>query len=154
MLYEHILKKLFLGLVLDNQDLHNDRIKLWNDFNHAWLGLFQKQKDMMEAGVTPQRGQTVISEEGLKKMGKELVRLCDGIERHGLVDYEYGVWEEHIVASKWPSFPQDPKPQAKNSANSVPVIEECLDLYEKPDETDASSSSHPNPVGTSHHGSR
>lgn len=42
----------------------------------------------------------MISEEGLKKMGKELVRLCDGIERHGLVDYEYGVWEEHIVASK------------------------------------------------------
>lgn len=87
------------GLVVDNPELHSDRIKLWNDFNHAWLALFQRQKDMVESGVASQRGQTLISEEGLKKMGKELVRLCDGIERHGLVDYEYGVWEEHIVAS-------------------------------------------------------
>lgn len=32
-------------------------------------------------------------------MGKELVRLCDSIEPYGLVDYEYGVWEERIIAS-------------------------------------------------------
>jgi hypothetical protein len=31
-------------------------------------------------------------------MGEELVRLCDGIERHGLVDYQYGVWEDQITA--------------------------------------------------------
>ncbi|KAH8193697.1 hypothetical protein TruAng_012137 [Truncatella angustata] len=122
-----------LGLVVDNPDLHSDRIKLWNDFNHAWLALFQKQKELAESGVPPQRGQSVISEEGLKKMGKELVRLCDGIERHGLVDYEYGVWEEHIVA----------------------IIEECLDLYENDDEAGPSSQSHANPAGSSsHHGSR
>lgn len=53
----------------------------------------------MDSGVLPQRGQTLITEEGLKNMGKDLVRLCDGIERHGLVDYEYGVWEESIVES-------------------------------------------------------
>lgn len=41
-----------------------------------------------------------ISKEELVKMGKELVRLCDGIERHGLVDYQYGVWEEQILTSK------------------------------------------------------
>lgn len=72
---------------------------MWQDFNHAWLSLFQKQKDMMESGVPLQRGQTLISEDGLRKMGKEIVRLCDGIDRHGLVDYEYGVWEEPIIAS-------------------------------------------------------
>lgn len=33
-------------------------------------------------------------------MGHEIVRLCNGIERHGLVDYEYGVWEELIIDSK------------------------------------------------------
>ena len=27
----------------------------------------------------------------------ELVKLCDEIEPHGLVDYEMGVWEEQIV---------------------------------------------------------
>ena len=33
-------------------------------------------------------------------MGNEIIRLCDGIERHGLVDYQYGVWEDQIVAGK------------------------------------------------------
>ena len=32
-------------------------------------------------------------------MGNELIRLCDSIERHGLVDYQYGVWEEQIMDS-------------------------------------------------------
>lgn len=54
----------------------------------------------MEPGRQLQRSQTLISKEGLEKMGKELVRLCDGIERHGLVDYQYGVWEQQIIESK------------------------------------------------------
>jgi hypothetical protein len=44
------------------------------------------------------RSQTVVSEAMIKKMGNELIRLCDGIERHGLVDYQYGVWEDQITA--------------------------------------------------------
>lgn len=34
----------------------------------------------------------------ITKLGNELIRLCDGIERHGLVDYQYGVWEDQITA--------------------------------------------------------
>ncbi|EJT76239.1 hypothetical protein GGTG_06161 [Gaeumannomyces tritici R3-111a-1] len=96
-----------LGLTSDDQDLYNDRIKLWNDFNHAWLSLLQMQKELMESGQQLQRSQTLISREGLEKMAKELLRLCDQVERHGLVDYQYGVWEEQIIA----------------------VLEECSDLY-------------------------
>lgn len=48
----------------------------------------------------------------IKKMGNELIRLCDGIERHGLVDYQYGVWEDQITA----------------------VLEDCLDLYDASEE--------------------
>jgi hypothetical protein len=33
-------------------------------------------------------------------MGKELVRLCDVMEKHGLVDYQMGVWEEEIMTGK------------------------------------------------------
>ncbi|KAK3366028.1 hypothetical protein B0T24DRAFT_652004 [Lasiosphaeria ovina] len=95
-----------LGLTSDDQNLHSGRIKLWNDFNHAWLAIFQRQKEMMESGHQLQRSQSVIAQDELVKMGKELVRLCDGIERHGLVDYQYGVWEEQIIA----------------------ILEECLDL--------------------------
>lgn len=96
-----------LGLTSDDQNLHGDRIKLWNEFNYAWLSILQAQKDMMESGQQSQRSQSPIPQDGLEKMGKELVRLCDTIERHGLVDYEYGVWEERIIA----------------------ILEECLDLY-------------------------
>ncbi|KUI57954.1 hypothetical protein VP1G_05217 [Cytospora mali] len=86
-----------LGLTSDDQNLHGDRIKLWNDFNHAWLATIQAQKELMESGRQLGRTQSRITLEGLNKMGDELIRLCDGIERHGLVDYQYGVWEEQIT---------------------------------------------------------
>ena len=63
------------------------------------LPVLQKQKGTISSDIPPQIGQTLVSEESLKKMGKEIVRLCDGIERHGLVDYEYGVWEELVIES-------------------------------------------------------
>ncbi|KAK1754154.1 hypothetical protein QBC47DRAFT_453170 [Echria macrotheca] len=96
-----------LGLTSDDQNLHSDRIKLWNDFNNAWLAILQAQKDMMEPKKQLELSRSLIPQDGLERMGKELVRLCDSIERHGLVDYEYGVWEERIIA----------------------ILEECLDLY-------------------------
>jgi hypothetical protein len=92
------------GLTSDDQNLHDERIKLWNDFNHAWLAMFQRQKEMMESGQQLQRGQSLVPQDGLQKMGKDLVRLCDSIERHGLVDYQYGVWEEQIIASRFCPF--------------------------------------------------
>ncbi|CAK7264157.1 hypothetical protein SEPCBS119000_000855 [Sporothrix epigloea] len=52
-------------------------------------------------------------------MGRELVRLCDGIERFGLVDYDYGVWEERIMA----------------------VLTECVELYKITQEETASAAS-------------
>lgn len=36
----------------------------------------------------------------LERMGDEVVRLCDTMERHGLVDYQMGVWEEEIISSE------------------------------------------------------
>ncbi len=59
----------------------------------------------MESGQQLQRGQTLVSQEGLRKMGNDLVELCNSIEQHGLVDYQYGVWEEQIVASRCGPFP-------------------------------------------------
>lgn len=48
-----------------------------------------------------QRPSGLITQENLEKMGSELVQLCDGIERHGLVDYQYGVWEERIMQGRF-----------------------------------------------------
>lgn len=33
----------------------------------------------------------------LERLSNELVRLCDNIEKHGLVDYQMGVAEEDIM---------------------------------------------------------
>lgn len=55
----------------------------------------------MESGQL-RPGQSLITEDNLQKMGDDLVRLCDNIERHGLVDYQYGVWEQQIEDSTFP----------------------------------------------------
>ncbi|KAG6039800.1 hypothetical protein E4U41_002124 [Claviceps citrina] len=98
-----------LGLDQDNPAQHQDRLKLWNDFNHAWLALAFQQKELMDSGRKVSRSQRLMTEDTVKKMGDELIRLCDGVERHGLVDYQYGVWEEQIEAA----------------------LEECLDQFER-----------------------
>ncbi|WEW61951.1 hypothetical protein PRK78_007451 [Emydomyces testavorans] len=90
-----------LGLARDEEHLHTDRIKLWDEFNTCWLALCQKQKDatqtMFESGPPTQE---LLTEEILQKMGKDLVRLCDRIEQYGLVDYQMGVWEEEILSGE------------------------------------------------------
>lgn len=35
--------------------------------------------------------------ETLERLGTELVRLCDGVEKFGLVDYQSGVAEDEII---------------------------------------------------------
>lgn len=86
------------GLHQDNSALHEDRLRLWNDFNHAWLALAFQQKELMTCREQASRSPRLMTEETVQRMGDELVRLCDGVERHGLVDYQYGVWEEQIEA--------------------------------------------------------
>jgi hypothetical protein len=91
------------GLIKDEAALLSQRIQLWEEFNTAWLALLQKQKDATLDyinGSPPRHPQSLIPHELLNKMAKELIRHCDNIEKHGLVDYQYGVWEERIITSK------------------------------------------------------
>lgn len=52
---------------------------------------------MLESGTSAHE---ILTEESLNKLGRELVRLCDRVEQHGLVDYQMGVWEEEILSGK------------------------------------------------------
>lgn len=92
------------GLVHDDQGLHGERTKLWDEFNTCWLAVLQRQKDdtqeMLNSGQPPNPPQSILQLEVLERMGTELVRLCDSMEKHGLVDYQMGVWEEEILSSK------------------------------------------------------
>ncbi|KAM3500585.1 hypothetical protein MY10362_006282 [Beauveria mimosiformis] len=100
------------GLTEDDEDLHKDRLKLWQDFNHAWLALVFKQKQYMTRADPSMIVLQPLSIRTVKRMGDELVRLCDGIERHGLVDYQFGVWEDEIET----------------------LLEDCLTLFEEREE--------------------
>ncbi|OCK85078.1 hypothetical protein K432DRAFT_73632 [Lepidopterella palustris CBS 459.81] len=90
------------SLVRDDEAMHAERLKLWDEFNTCWLSTLQRQKEMtqemLDSGQRPQPPQSLIEYENLEGMGKNLVRLCDIMEKHGLVDYQMGVWEEEIVA--------------------------------------------------------
>jgi hypothetical protein len=84
---------------MDDASLQADREQLWKNFNVAWLALGRAQKEAMLNGERPA---TLLSREAMKDMVDELVRLGDGIERHGLLDYGIGVWEERIVEGTTP----------------------------------------------------
>lgn len=88
------------GLTVDEVSLHGDRIRLWGEFNTAWLSIFQKQTDMLQTGQRIQPPHTLMTQVFINKMAKDLIRMCDSIERHGLVDYQYGVAEENIMSGK------------------------------------------------------
>ncbi|KAF2683604.1 hypothetical protein K458DRAFT_39772 [Lentithecium fluviatile CBS 122367] len=89
-------------LVRDDEAHQQQRLKLWEEFNHCWLTLLQKQKDLvaesLSVGRNPQPPQSLVKYEFLEKMGTQLVKNCDNMEKHGLVDYQMGVWEEEIIA--------------------------------------------------------
>ncbi|KAB5550998.1 hypothetical protein GE09DRAFT_157366 [Coniochaeta sp. 2T2.1] len=106
------------GLVADDSRARADRIGVWRDFNNAWLTLLQRQKDMVESHQQLGQAQSILTLEALKNLGKQLVDLADVLERHGLVDYEMGLWEERIVD----------------------ILEECCDLYEQANANTSSSS--------------
>ncbi|KAK3111563.1 hypothetical protein LTR53_013066 [Teratosphaeriaceae sp. CCFEE 6253] len=90
-----------LGLTRDDADLHDDRIRLWDEFNCAWLTTLQRQLDMtdmvLRGGEPLQAPQSLLTAQTLEQLSRELVRLCDSIEKHGLVDYQMGVAEEEIL---------------------------------------------------------
>ena len=118
------------GLTKDEQELHGERIKLWNDFNICWLAVLQRQKDitqeMVNTGRPPLPPQNYLQAESLERMGRELVRLCDGMERHGLVDYQMGVWEEEIVSGRFFLVNR----RIGRETDSDAVLIDCLEVLE------------------------
>jgi hypothetical protein len=97
-------EKLTIGLVRDDEAHYPQRLTLWEEFNHCWLTTLQRQKELMQEvvgnGQRPQPPQSLIEADMLEKMGTQLIKNCDNIEKHGLVDYQMGVWEEEIIASE------------------------------------------------------
>lgn len=94
-----------IGLTRDDDNLHDERIRLWDEFNRAWLVTLQKQYDLIQdclrSNQPVREPQSIMSSQILEHLSRELVRLCDSVEKHGLVDYQMGVAEEEIMDCKF-----------------------------------------------------
>jgi len=66
--------------------------------------------------------------EFINKMASDLIRMCDSIDNHGLVDYQYGVAEEQILDS---TSTKDPAPPKRGTNNLPLVVITCTDLMEQ-----------------------
>jgi hypothetical protein len=87
-----------LGLHQDEQNPQFEPLQVWKHFNICWLALGQKQKDLTQDAIRYRMPDSnILAAETIQAMVDELIRLCDSIEQHGLVDYDRGVWEEEIT---------------------------------------------------------
>lgn len=58
---------------------------------------------MLESGQRISRPHTLMTRDFINKMANDLIRMCDAIEKHALVDYQYGVEEEQIIMGSVPT---------------------------------------------------
>ena len=128
------------GLTQDDQSRHADRLAFWDSFNVCWLAVLQRQEDdtkqMLDSGRPPAQPHTLLPKESLEEMGNELVSLCDGLEKHGLVDYQMGVSEQEIIESKPKSIRIFATDMRIISSNCEAVLSRCIDLVGSDDEND------------------
>lgn len=93
-----------LGLDRDDKSQYANRLELWDTFNACWLTVLQLQYKkthmMMRTAQELPPGQSILDADTIEILGQEIVKLCDGIEKTGLVDYQMGVAEERIISSK------------------------------------------------------
>lgn len=82
---------------------------------------------MIQSGQGLHESQSIISTPALEQLARELVRLCDDVEKHGLVDYQMGVAEEEIMDRKSGRYAPD-----KHQLTFSTVILRCLTLLDAP----------------------
>lgn len=61
--------------------------------------------ELLRNSQSPQDSLNIMSSHSLEHLSRELVRLCDSVEQHGLVDYQMGVAEEEIMDCRLHSSP-------------------------------------------------
>ncbi|CAD0038427.1 unnamed protein product [Aureobasidium pullulans] len=111
-----------LGLDRDDKSQYANRLELWDTFNACWLTVLQLQYKkthmMMCTAQELPPGQSILDADTIEILGHEIVKLCDGIEKTGLVDYQMGVAEERII-SKMLRPQSHSTPRASGSSASV-----------------------------------
>ena len=125
--------------------MHDERVRLWDEFNRAWLVTLQMQYDMaqemMRTHQTLVEPRSIMSAQVLEHLSRELVRLCDSVENKGLVDYQMGVAEEEIMDCTLLRSLVTIQPLTE-----VAVLLNCLDQLEPDNEMTGGDESPPPPT--------
>jgi hypothetical protein len=95
---------------------------------------------MLQRGQALHESQSLISTQALEQLARELVRLCDEVEKHGLVDYQMGVAEEEIMNREFQSSVCWRK---QTSNNLLLVLLRCLSLLDVTSDRPEDSASRP-----------
>jgi hypothetical protein len=131
-----------LGLDRDDKGQYQDRLKLWDTFNHCWLTVLHCQHTttqiMTRTGQQLPLEQSILDSDDLEMLGQEIVKLCDSIDKTGLIDYQMGVAEERIIDSK----SLRPVALPTHLANRSTALLKCLDVM-NPQSPNSSRSSGP-----------
>ncbi|KAK9365499.1 hypothetical protein V1509DRAFT_675552 [Lipomyces kononenkoae] len=86
-----------LGLADDRSLPYDARLQFWRLFNRSWIGVISRNWLMSGGGLTVAQGPTSLTRQQLEEMAEIMISLSDNVQRYGLVDYEVGVWEDHIL---------------------------------------------------------
>ena len=93
-----------LELTKDDKNLYKDQLDFWKQFNNCWLAFLIRQLQNSQArrkrGQPLSGGLTVLSKHNIEALGDELIRLDDGLQNTGLINYQMGVWEDEIIDGK------------------------------------------------------
>lgn len=96
--------RFLLGFTIDHVDrkeMKELKTSFWNNVNNAWLATLQHQhnlaREMMRTNQPLSNSDAILSAGALERLGNEVVRFCDDLEPHGLVDYQMGFCEEEIL---------------------------------------------------------
>lgn len=81
-------------------------------------------------GIQLREPQSIMDLRNLERLSSELVRLCDSVEKHGLVDYQMGVAEEEIMDCK--SSSHDMAIQITNKRHSTPTVHSTAEPSARP----------------------
>ena len=97
--------RFLLGFTVDHDDWKELKTGFWDNVNNAWLATLQHQRDltrkMMLTNQPIRNSDAIISAGALERLGDEVVKFCDDIEKYGLVDYQMGFCEEEIINREW-----------------------------------------------------
>lgn len=72
------------------------------------------------------RSANLLSKDALEQLGDDVVRIANGLEKYGLVDYEIGFFENEIIPSELASTVLMTSRSGTNLSQKV--IIKCLDL--------------------------